>query len=70
MEELNLLQKASTPAPVLLVQFSPERLGDYAAMARAFGAYGEGYLRFSIANSMENLDKALDKINTWAKKNL
>ena len=36
----------------------------------AFGAYGEGYLRFSIANSMENLDKALDKINTWAKKNL
>jgi aspartate aminotransferase len=36
----------------------------------AFGAFGEGYLRFSIANSMENLDKALDKINTWAKKNL
>jgi aspartate/methionine/tyrosine aminotransferase len=36
----------------------------------AFGAFGEGYLRFSIANSMENLDKALDRINTWAKKNL
>jgi aspartate aminotransferase len=36
----------------------------------AFGAFGEGYLRFSIANSMENLDKALDKINTWTKKNL
>jgi aspartate aminotransferase len=36
----------------------------------AFGAFGEGYLRFSIANSMENLDKALDLIGAWAKKNL
>jgi aspartate/methionine/tyrosine aminotransferase len=36
----------------------------------AFGAFGEGYLRFSIANSMENLDKALERINDWAKKNL
>jgi aspartate/methionine/tyrosine aminotransferase len=36
----------------------------------AFGAFGEGYLRFSIANSMENLDKALDLIGGWAKKNL
>jgi len=36
----------------------------------AFGAFGEGYLRFSIANSMENLEKALDRIEAWAKKNL
>ena len=36
----------------------------------AFGAFGEGYLRFSIANSMENLDKALDRIESWAKKNV
>src|SRR5215471_7022689 len=36
----------------------------------AFGAFGEGYLRFSIANSMENLEKALDRIESWAKKNL
>ncbi|MBZ5530991.1 MAG: pyridoxal phosphate-dependent aminotransferase [Acidobacteriia bacterium] len=36
----------------------------------AFGVFGEGYLRFSIANSMENLDKALDLIGGWAKKNL
>jgi aspartate/methionine/tyrosine aminotransferase len=28
----------------------------------AFGAYGEGYLRFSIANSYENLMEALDRI--------
>lgn len=28
----------------------------------AFGAYGEGYLRFSIANSFENLMAAVDRI--------
>ena len=47
-----------------------EQAGVACLAGTAFGAYGEGYLRFSIANSMENLDKALDKINTWAKKNL
>jgi aspartate/methionine/tyrosine aminotransferase len=36
----------------------------------AFGAFGEGYLRFSIANSMENLDEALNRIEGWTKKNL
>src|SRR5215472_10341376 len=36
----------------------------------AFGAFGEGYLRFSIANSMENLDEALKRIGNWADKNL
>jgi aspartate aminotransferase len=36
----------------------------------AFGAFGEGHLRFSIANSMENLEKALDRVEAWAKKNL
>ncbi len=36
----------------------------------AFGKFGEGYLRFSIANSMENLDEALNRIGNWAKKNL
>jgi aspartate/methionine/tyrosine aminotransferase len=47
-----------------------EQAGVACLAGTAFGAYGEGYLRFSIANSMENLDKALDKINIWAKKNL
>lgn len=28
----------------------------------AFGSYGEGYLRFSYANSVENIEKALDAI--------
>ncbi len=28
----------------------------------AFGKYGEGYLRFSYANSLENIEKAIDKL--------
>ncbi len=36
----------------------------------AFGAYGEGYLRFSVANSVENLQQALDRIDQWTKKHL
>jgi aspartate aminotransferase len=36
----------------------------------AFGAFGEGYLRFSIANSLENLQQALDRVDQWTKKNL
>jgi aspartate aminotransferase len=47
-----------------------EQAGVACLAGTAFGAFGEGYLRFSIANSMENLDKALDKINTWVKANL
>jgi aspartate aminotransferase len=36
----------------------------------AFGEWGEGYLRFSFANSIENLQKALVRIESWAKKNM
>jgi aspartate aminotransferase len=36
----------------------------------AFGDYGEGYLRFSVANSLENLNKALQNIDQWTKRNL
>jgi len=36
----------------------------------AFGAFGEGYLRFSVANSIENIQKALERVEGWAKKNL
>ena len=28
----------------------------------AFGAFGEGYLRFSYANSQENIRKALERL--------
>jgi len=27
-------------------------------------------LRFSVANSTENIEKALDRVGAWAKKNL
>src|SRR5213595_3797173 len=36
----------------------------------AFGDFGEGYLRFSVANSIENIEKALDRVGDWEKKNL
>ena len=36
----------------------------------AFGDFGEGYLRFSTANSLENLNKALGRIDQWVRKNL
>jgi aspartate/methionine/tyrosine aminotransferase len=36
----------------------------------AFGQFGEGYLRFSVANSLENLQQALERIDQWARKNL
>jgi len=32
----------------------------------AFGKYGEGYLRFSFANSLTNIEVALDRIRTFA----
>ncbi|MFQ5799122.1 MAG: pyridoxal phosphate-dependent aminotransferase [Bacteroidota bacterium] len=34
----------------------------------SFGKYGEGYLRFSYANSVENITAALDRIETALKK--
>jgi aspartate aminotransferase len=47
-----------------------EQAGVAALAGTAFGAYGEGYLRFSVANSLENLNKALIRIEDWANKNL
>jgi aspartate/methionine/tyrosine aminotransferase len=44
--------------------------GVAALSGTAFGNFGEGYLRFSVANSIENIEKALDRIDTWTKKNL
>src|SRR5581483_374193 len=39
-----------------------EEAGVACLSGTSFGEFGEGYLRFSIANSMENLSKALEKI--------
>src|SRR6184192_2118218 len=36
----------------------------------SFGEFGEGYIRFSVANSIANLNKALERITNWAEKNL
>lgn len=47
-----------------------EEAGVAVLSGTAFGAYGEGYLRFSIANSMENIRKALDRVESWIAKNV
>lgn len=36
----------------------------------AFGEHGEGYLRFSIANSLENLMEAVRRIREWGARSL
>ena len=47
-----------------------EQAGVAALSGTAFGEYGEGFLRFSVANSMENLQLALERIDQWTRKNL
>jgi histidyl-tRNA synthetase len=42
LEELKLIQLTATPAPVLIVQFSGDRLGDYQRVARMLRAAGIG----------------------------
>jgi aspartate/methionine/tyrosine aminotransferase len=44
--------------------------GVAALWGTAFGEWGEGYLRFSFANSVENIQSALERIETWVKKNV
>jgi aspartate aminotransferase len=47
-----------------------EDAGVAALSGTAFGDFGEGYLRFSVANSIDNIEKALDRVGSWVKKNL
>jgi aspartate aminotransferase len=47
-----------------------EQAGVAALSGTAFGEFGEGYLRFSVANSLENLQRALDRIDQWTNKTL
>lgn len=42
-----------------------EEAGVACLSGTSFGEFGEGYLRFSIANSMENLSKALERVERW-----
>src|SRR5437588_1668959 len=46
-----------------------EEAGVASLAGTAFGKFGEGYIRFSVANSIENIDWALDSVEQWAKKN-
>ncbi|MFZ0279549.1 MAG: pyridoxal phosphate-dependent aminotransferase [Candidatus Sulfotelmatobacter sp.] len=45
-----------------------EQAGIAALSGTAFGEFGEGYLRFSVANSLENLQQALDRLDQWTRK--
>jgi aspartate aminotransferase len=45
-------------------------VGVAALSGTAFGAFGEGYLRFSVANSIANIEMALARVDAWATKNL
>jgi aspartate/methionine/tyrosine aminotransferase len=47
-----------------------EQAGVAGLSGTSFGAFGEGYLRFSVANSLENLQHALDRIDQWTRQNL
>jgi len=47
-----------------------EDVGVACLSGTAFGSWGEGYLRFSFANSVENIHKALERIEDWTKTNL
>ena len=45
--------------------------GGVAALAgEAFGEYGKGYLRFSFANSMDNIEKAIGRIDQFVRHNI
>ena len=52
LEELNLLTKTATPAPVFVVQFLAERLGDYQRLARMLRAAGIGVEVFPEAKKI------------------
>jgi len=47
-----------------------EQAGVACLSGTAFGDFGEGYLRFSVANSIENIQSALERIEQWRRKNL
>lgn len=46
-----------------------EEAGVACLSGTAFGEFGEGYIRFSVANSIENITTALDRVEQWARKN-
>jgi aspartate/methionine/tyrosine aminotransferase len=47
-----------------------EEAGVACLSGTAFGKFGEGYLRFSVANSPENISKALERIGQWVARHI
>ncbi len=47
-----------------------EEAGVACLAGTSFGEFGEGYLRLSVANSFENLQQALQRIDGWVRKRL
>ena len=45
-----------------------EDLNVAAIAGTSFGAAGEGYVRLSFANSTENIEAALDRIEGWVRR--
>jgi hypothetical protein len=40
----------------------------FPCLCTAFGAFGEDHLQFNVVNSIENIEKALDRVTAWMKK--
>ena len=64
--ELDVVEGAKTSVAMALL----DDAGVAALSGTAFGDFGEGYLRLSVANSIENIEKALDRVGAWVQKNL
>jgi aspartate aminotransferase len=47
-----------------------EEAGVACLSGTSFGEFGQGYLRFSVANSVANLGRALERIEQWMKKRI
>ena len=47
-----------------------EQAGVACLSGTSFGSNGEGFIRFSIANSIENIQKALERIHKWTSEHI
>ena len=45
-----------------------EEIGIATVAGTSFGQYGEGYLRLSYANSLENIRAAMERMGDWLRK--
>lgn len=47
-----------------------EQAGVACLSGTSFGSHGKGFIRFSIANSIENIQKALERIHRWTSEHI